>query len=296
MQRYPTFKTSIMSRLFGIFASKEFPALIQRFINKAYVYLMKVDLQEFEEASAYKSLNQLFTRRFKTRRLFNISEHTLISPCDSYISAYGYIKNDTALQIKGAHYGVSALLSDYVSKQNKEKLSGGMFVNFYLSPKDYHRYHVPLDMQIVRAIHIPGKLYPVNLTWLKKIDGLFLENERVVLECRTKDEKLFYMVFVGALNVGKMVFNFDASIQTNACSHLQQCYRYANLHVKKGDELGHFEMGSTVVMIFEKDLIQCDLEHIRQVKFGQPIGGIARGTHSNSNTQTQEQGLISSLH
>jgi phosphatidylserine decarboxylase len=296
MQRHPTFKTSLISRLFGIFASTEFPSWIQRCINKAYVFLMHVDLQEFEEASSYKSLNKLFTRRFKTRRLFNIGEQTFIAPCDSFISAYGQVENHTALQIKGFHYDVGTLLSDYVSKADKAKLEGGVFINFYLSPRDYHRYHAPIDMQILRAVHIPGKLYPVNLTWLKKIQGLFLENERVVLECRTKEGKLFYMVFVGALNVGKMVFSFDASIQTNAKASLQQYYRYTDLHVKKGDELGHFEMGSTVVMLFESNTIQCDLHHMTHVKFGQAIGEIAHGTHSNSDTQADEQEPHASLH
>jgi len=294
MQRYPNFKTSCLSHLFGIFASKEFPSTLQRMINKAYVILMKVDLQEFEEASFYKSLNKLFTRRFKTRRLFNIHKQTFISPCDSIISAYGTIEHSTALQIKGFHYNISRLLGDYISKESKNKLEGGDFINFYLSPRDYHRYHAPIDMRITKAVHIPGKLYPVNFTWLRKIDNLFIENERVVLECYTKEDKLFYMIFVGALNVGKIAFTFDASIQTNARTDLQRYYHYDNLSLTKGEELGHFEMGSTIVMLFEKELIDFDLGHVHNVKFGQPIGGTSRGT--NSTTQTDEQGLHTSLH
>ncbi len=296
MQRYPNFKTSSLSRLFGIFASKEFPSVIQRIINKAYVTLMKVDLQEFEEASFYKSLNKLFTRRFKTRRLFNINEKTFISPCDSLISAYGAIEHSTALQIKGFHYNVSHLLGDYISKEQKAKLEGGSFINFYLSPKDYHRYHAPIDMRITKAVHIPGKLYPVNFTWLSKINNLFIENERVVLECYTKENQLFYMVFVGALNVGKIAFSFDASIQTNASTNLQRYYCYDNLKIAKGEELGHFEMGSTIVMLFEKELIHFDLGHVRTVKFGQPIGGTSRGTPTDRTTQEDEQGIHTSLH
>ncbi len=272
MQRYPTFKTSCISSLFGLFARKQFPSWIQTIINRCYVMMMHVDLSEFEEASSYKSLNQLFTRRFKTRRLININEQAMISPCDGCISAYGLIENDTLLQIKGHTYRASALLSDYIAKNDKKRIDQGTFITIYLSPKDYHRYHAPLDMQILKAVHIPGKLYPVNLTWLKKIDGLFLENERVVLECCTPNKKRFYMVFVGALNVGKMVFHFDSTIQTNATSHLQSYYTYTDLHVKKGEELGYFEMGSTIVMLFEKDFLDYDLRHIREVKFGQSIG------------------------
>lgn len=296
MQRYPNFKSSIASRLFGVFASKEFPSPIQRTINQTYTSLMKVDLMEFEEASSYKSLNALFTRRFKTRRLFNICEKTLISPCDSLVSAFGEIKNNLALQIKGFSYDVRNLLGDYIAKEAKERLEGGEFVNFYLSPRDYHRYHAPIDMRIAKAVHIPGKLYPVNFTWLKKIEGLFVENERVVLECYTKENKLFYMVFVGALNVGKMAFTFDKTIQTNAKASFQQCYLYDDLFIDKGDELGHFEMGSTIVMFFEKDSINLELEGISHVKFGQPIGGIKNGEHKDSITQTDDQGVDASLH
>ncbi len=296
MQRYPNFKSSIASRLFGAFASKEFPSPIQRAINQTYTSMMKVDLMEFEEASSYKSLNALFTRRFKTRRLFNICEKTLISPCDSLVSAFGKIENNLALQIKGFSYDVRSLLGDYIAKREKERLEGGEFVNFYLSPRDYHRYHAPIDMRIAKAVHIPGKLYPVNFTWLKKIEGLFVENERVVLECYTKDNTLFYMVFVGALNVGKMAFTFDKTIQTNAKASLQQCYLYDDLFIAKGDELGHFEMGSTIVMLFEKDSINLELEGISHVKFGQPIGGIKNGAHKDSSTQTDEQGDDASLH
>ena len=288
MQRYPNFKSSIASRLFGVFASKEFPRPIQNSINKAYTLMMKVDLMEFDDVTSYTSLNKLFTRRFKNRRLFNINEKTLISPCDSLISAHGAIENNLALQIKGFEYNVRSLLGDYIAKEAKDRLDGGAFVNFYLSPSDYHRYHAPIDMRITKAVHIPGHLYPVNLKWLKKVQGLFVENERVVLECYTKENRLFYMVFVGALNVGKMAFTIDTTIQTNAKASIQHCYLYDDLFIQKGDELGHFEMGSTIVMLFEKESVNLELNGISHVKFGQPIGGVSLGAHTHSIAQTDE--------
>ncbi|AFL68117.1 phosphatidylserine decarboxylase [Sulfurospirillum barnesii] len=295
MQRYPKFKSSIASRLFGVFASKEFPTSVQTIINKSYVSMMRVDLGEFEEADHYKSLNKLFTRPFKTKRLFSMNEQTLISPCDSLISAYGKIEHSLALQIKGFTYSVRELLGDYIAKKEKDRLEGGDFVNFYLSPRDYHRYHVPLEMRVAKAVHIPGKLYPVNFKWLRKIEGLFVENERVVLECYTKENQLFYMVFVGALNVGKMAFNFDKTIQTNAKGNLQQCYSYDNLWLKKGEELGMFEMGSTIVMLFEKESISLELESVSHVKFGQTLGAL-RGKSTHCNTEAIEQGDASFIH
>lgn len=272
MKRYPTFKTSIFSRLFGRFASQSFPSFFQTIINKTYTSLMHVDLKEFYPPQSYKTLNALFTRQLITPRSFDTAENIFISPCDSFISACGEITNNTALQIKGHHYGISKLLGDYCIFKTKKRLNGGTYLNFYLSPKDYHRYHVPIDMRVTKAVHIPGKLYPVNFTWLRKIEGLFSENERVVLECYTHENKLFYMVFVGALNVGKMCFTFDERIQTNAKASLQQCYMYENLTLKKGDELGHFQMGSTIVMLFEKESFTCKMQEDTTIRFGMTLG------------------------
>ena len=262
-----SFKSSCISRLFGKFASKEFCSVVQNLINKTYVKLMKVDLSEFVSSDKYSSLNALFTRDLKIPREFSSHENEFISPCDAFISECGDITEEKALQIKGHSYKVRNLLGSYINKAPKDKLINGKYINFYLSPKDYHRYHVPIDMQVKKAVHIPGKLYPVNLKWLKKVPELFVENERVILECYTKDNKLFYMVFVGALNVGKMEFIFDHHIQTNAKASIEQPYMYKNLWLSKGDELGRFEMGSTIVMFFEKDMVELSCQKNKTIRF-----------------------------
>jgi phosphatidylserine decarboxylase len=265
------FKSSCASRIFGVFASKKFPKYYQDIINKTYVKLMKVDLSECLDAQMYKSLNELFTRELIKKRDFDTNEDEFISPCDAFISECGDIEDEKALQIKGQSYRVRNLLGDYILKSEKDRLTNGKFLNFYLSPKDYHRYHVPIDMKVKKAVHIPGKLYPVNFKWLNKIPELFVENERVVLECYTKENKLFYMVFVGALNVGKMRFTFDESIQTNAKSVGEQLYMYENMMLKKGDALGHFEMGSTIVMLFEKDMVEISCAKHKSIRYTQTI-------------------------
>jgi phosphatidylserine decarboxylase len=267
------FKSSCSSRLFGKFASKEFPSCLQKIINKTYVKLMGVDLSQFADVQSYKSLNALFTRELARKRDISSENGVFISPCDSFISQCGNIKEQKALQIKGFSYSVRELLSDFIAKKQKDKLIDGKYINFYLSPKDYHRYHVPIDMRVAKAIHVPGKLYPVNFTWLRKIPELFIENERVILECYTKEDKLFYMVCIGALNVGQMKFTFDKTIQTNAKSSIQQPYMYNNLWLKKGDELGHFEMGSTIVMFFEKHTVELTCKNNTNIRFG---GVVAR--------------------
>ncbi len=272
MKRSKIFKTSLISRLFGRFASHTFSPFFQRIINKTYTSLMHLDLKEFEPYENYPSLNALFTRKLIHPRAFDTQPNVFIAPCDGFVSAMGQIEQDLALQIKGRSYSITTLLSEYISSSNKAKLEKGYYLNFYLSPKDYHRYHVPIDMRIDKAIHISGKLYPVNFKWLHKIDGLFCENERVILECYTKEEKLFYMVFVGALNVGKMCFNFDQNIQTNAKEALEQFYIYENLFLHKGDELGYFQMGSTIVMLFEKESFSPLIEENTQITFAKTLG------------------------
>lgn len=271
MSKKQNFKSSCASRLFGSFASKKFPKFFQNIINKTYVKLMKVDLEECLHVESYENLNELFTRALKKPREFNSSSEDFISPCDAFISECGDIKEQKALQIKGQAYRVKEFLSYFISKKNKDKLVDGKFINFYLSPKDYHRYHVPIDMRVEKAVHVPGKLYPVNFKWLNKIPELFIENERVVLECYTKEDKLFYMVFVGALNVGKMQFIFDHNIQTNVKTSAEQFYKYKNLWLNKGDELGRFEMGSTIVMFFEKDMVELNCEKNKVIRFTQNI-------------------------
>ena len=146
-------------------------------------------------------------------------------------------------------------------------------MNFYLSPKDYHRYHAPCDFKLLKLIHVPGKLYPVNLKYLNKEFELFVQNERVILECENNG-KIFYMVFVGALNVGQMVFEFEDRVETNTDAKEIKVYEYDNIEIAKGDCLGYFKMGSTVVMIWEKDSVEIENLLNQDVKFGQKIAKV----------------------
>ncbi|GAA9264435.1 hypothetical protein BTM381_10950 [Helicobacter pylori] len=145
------------------------------------------------------------------------------------------------------------------------------YVNFYLSPKDYHHYHAPCDLEILEARYFAGKLLPVNKPSLYKNKNLFVGNERVALVAKDIQGNRLYFVAVGALNVGKMRFNFDKNIQTNAKAHLTQTYSYnPPIKVKKGDNLGNFEMGSTIVLFIQNTAFK-DLKE-KSVKFGESIG------------------------
>jgi len=256
--------TNKISHLFHKFATYEFPKTIQNMINNGYVKLLGLDMREFNDPSSYKTLNNLFIRALNNHRDIDHSLDNFISPADSFVTHCGEIEDAIVLQIKGMKYSIKELLTDEILYDNFEKLQNGSYANFYLSPKDYHRYHAVYNCQITKLIHIPGKLYPVNFTYLHKQENLFIENERVILECKTSENKLFYMVFVGALNVGKMVFTFEAKVHTNSDIIYPVVYEYDDVYVKKGDCLGYFEMGSTVLLFWEKDMVE--LENIINTK------------------------------
>jgi len=263
--------TNGISRGFGKFASYKFPALIQHGFNAIYVKAMGVDMSNFHPISHYETLNLLFTRELLYDREMPKDPTVIVSPADSLISELGDLKDSTALQIKDFQYCIKELLTEHISDENKERVIDGKFINFYLSPKDYHRYHVPTDMRVTKVIHVPGLLYPVNFTYLRKVHSLFVKNERVILECFDNTGKLFYMILVGALNVGKMTLSFEPKIETNIDASELQVYEYDDLHLQKGDELGMFKMGSTVVMVFEEGSVNLASEVGKKVRFGEEV-------------------------
>lgn len=261
--------SNLVSRSFGSFAQKRFPKVIQNVINSSYVKLMKLDMGEFEDPKTYESLNKLFTRALKSPRSL---DDGVISPVDAFISKVGTVTDDTAFQIKSHEYSLPKLLTNNYESQAKA-LNGGVYANFYLSPKDYHRYHIPYDMQIKSVTHVPGKLYPVNFKYLQKVPELFVQNERIIVEAEVCG-KLFFMVLVGALNVGKMLVHFEPDIHTNAKAAKVKKYTYADMRLQKGEEFGYFMMGSTIVMIAQDGLLDLDLYESSKVKFGQKIAAI----------------------
>ena len=146
------------------------------------------------------------------------------------------------------------------------------YANIYLSPRDYHHYHAPCDLSVTEALCIPADLYSVAKKFLLKIPNLYAKNERVILKCKMRNGGILWMVFVGAVNVGKMRFDFDARIQTNACaSRAEALYEYENLNFKKGDHLGNFELGSTVVLVAQSEFLKFETPTDTSVKFGQKI-------------------------
>ena len=267
----PKHYTSLISSLFGRFAGTAFPGPIQRVINRSYVGLMGLNMEEFAPTESYPSLNRLFTRALKAQRSIDPDPAAVISPCDALITDVGTIREGQAYQIKGMAYAMAGLLGEhYVGEA--EGLEGGSYANFYLSPKDYHRYHAPMDLTIESLTHIPGRLYPVNMPLLRNKLNLFIENERVVLAARDAAERRHFLVLVGALNVGKMVVTFEERVHTNAAPGPVRHYRYETpVRLSKGELFGWFEMGSTIVMLSEKGALEYRLTPGQKVRFAETI-------------------------
>ncbi|MCI6218118.1 MAG: phosphatidylserine decarboxylase [Helicobacter sp.] len=258
------FLSNICSRIFGSFAKTCFPTPIQEFINSVYVRIFRINLDEFE-TTRFKNLNALFTRRLKTKRTFDMSPTQLISPTDSLITESALTTEGKALQIKSMQYSISELLGENLD-------CDFFYLNFYLSPRDYHRYHAPCDLEIEEIRYFGGCLRPVNMPSLMRVQNLFVKNERIVVKAKMPNGKKIYFVAIGALNVGSIIFHCEPKIKTNA-KRANQTYTYATpIKVAKGDELGMFEMGSTIVLFIQDFTPNVATQQI--VKFAQNIGYI----------------------
>jgi phosphatidylserine decarboxylase len=265
--------TSVISEKFGKFASKEFSPTIQNFINATYVKLMGLDMSEFREPNSYKSLNKLFTRALETPREIPSGKSKLLCGVDALITDAGTITERRAYQIKGMSYSIEELFGEY-HKEAVANVEGGEFINFYLSPKDYHRYHMPMSLKIHSLTHIPGKLYPVNFPLLRNKTELFIENERVVIECEDAKGRMHVLVLVGALNVGKMIVSFEKSVQTNSEIREARHYTYENLTLERGELFGWFEMGSTLLTFSQKGSIVPNVAINQKVSFADVLGKV----------------------
>uniref|UniRef100_UPI0026367436 phosphatidylserine decarboxylase n=1 Tax=uncultured Campylobacter sp. TaxID=218934 RepID=UPI0026367436 len=149
----------LISRIFGFVAAVKFPRFLQTFINEKYVSGFKIDMSEFKEPKEYESLTALFTRELQRPRNFDISPQAFISPSDGTCLERGVSKELKAISVKGHEYGIAELLGD--SMERRERDAELEYVNIYLSPRDYHRYHAPCDMRILSALYVPGELYSV---------------------------------------------------------------------------------------------------------------------------------------
>lgn len=228
------------------------------------------------DVTSYTTFNEFFTRPLKAdaRPLANAE---FICPVDGAISQFGAIEKDQIFQAKGHSYSTTALVGG--DKALAEKFENGHFVCLYLSPKDYHRIHMPCDGKLNSMTYVPGALFSVNPTTAQGVPGLFARNERVVCEFSSEQYGSFIMVLVGATIVGSMATVWHDA--TNGIINPPRTgktktwhYENQNINLKQGDEMGRFLLGSTVVMLFEKDTLQFNAEWqpAKAIKLGEVMG------------------------
>lgn len=236
-----------LSYFVGQLVHVKLPSFINKWIVLAFAKAYRINLQEAEkDVSQYASLGDFFVRRLKAG-LRPVGSAYALHPADSRITQAEKIQNGELIQAKGKTYNLTSFTQD-ASALNV--YNGGHFLTYYLCPTDYHRVHSPVSGQITRVRHIPGALWPVNDWSTENIHELFSVNERVFVEIQT-EKGLVGVMFVGATNVGQIVLSFDSEIIGNQLmSSAVKEKKYQNLQIRKGEELGMFRMGSTVVMLY----------------------------------------------
>jgi len=220
----------------------------------------------------YPHFNSFFTRALKPGcRTIDPSKDSVISPVDGMISQIGAINKDEILQAKGHHYTIQDLLatpmdSDFVD---------GQFITIYLSPKDYHRMHAPVACEIKSLRHVPGRLFSVADWTTQKIPRLFARNERLVNTLQTSFGKVAY-VYVGAILVSSIETVCNGIITPPYGSEVTDLLLEGQTQYTKGEEMGRFNMGSTVILLFPKNSIsfETDLSAGSALKLGQKIATI----------------------
>ena len=256
----------LLSRLMFRFARIQAPWIKNSFtlwfVSK---YRVNMNEAELEDISAYEHFNDFFTRSLKDG-LRPISDSKIISPVDGVVSQCGSIDESKIIQAKGKSYSVSALLSD---KSRNDSYAS--FATIYLSPKDYHRIHMPCDGTLKSMKYIPGNLFSVNQNTVNSIDRVFSRNERLISYFET-DFGEIAIVMVGAIFVGSMQTLWEGQI-TPPYTKSVKTFEYKNRQIKlsKGDELGRFNMGSTVILLLPCDSPSLNIELGESLKMGQSI-------------------------
>ena len=261
----------LITSLMGYLAESE-NRFVKRLLINSFVYLYKPDLREaiHSNVNNYISYNDFFTRKLKNRDI-DKSEKTFISPVDGEIVDHGYIKDKNLIQAKRYEYSLEELLGE----KSVDKFNEGYFVTIYLAPTDYHRIHCPYEAVIRKSIHLGSSLFSVNKKAQETIPKLYIKNERSVLHLSSNIFD-YALVSVGASVVGSIV-PFWASQKTSSRNNLIREWNRgpdeSESSIKKGDELAHFKMGSTVILLFE-DTKKLDLDSLNQkkrVKFGESL-------------------------
>jgi len=250
-----------LSRLVGWFASTEIGFIKDTFITKfAKKYQVNMDEALVEDLSSFASFNEFFTRELKDgARPIAEGEGVLVSPADGAVSQLGKIELGKVFQAKGRDFSVTTLLGG--DSERAATFLNGEFATIYLSPKDYHRVHMPCAGKLLETVYVPGDLFSVNPTTAQGVDGLFARNERLVCMFETEYGPMA-MVLVGAMIVAGIETVWSGQVCPLPKKAQVQDYTQSEVRLEKGQEMGRFKLGSTVVLCFPEDCVKF-LEEIK---------------------------------
>jgi phosphatidylserine decarboxylase len=222
-----------LSQITGLITRIQWPAPLNQWLLQYFVKTYRINMNEAElDLAQYKTLNDLFTRKLKAG-VRPIAPSYCVAPADSRITSFGKIENGTLIQAKNITYSLAEFLG---SPEKATRFEGGTFIVYYLCPTDYHRVHSPVEGVIKDIQKLGLDLWPVHDECVGEVKDLFITNERVVVSISTQLGPV-ETVFVGATNVGSI-----------------EIFKPQGLEIQKGEELGMFQFGSTVVMVYPKSI------------------------------------------
>ncbi len=249
---------------------------LTHYLIKLYIKMFKINISECEEENIekYNTFCDFFTRKLKKGiHVVDKNNKSVVSSCDGRILQFGKIEDKSILQVKGIKTSIQSLLCN--DKELSSIYSKGSFLTIYLSPKDYHRVHSPANGKLMKTLHVPGRLFSVADHAVECIKDLYAKNERLV--CHFKDDSInFSVIFVGAINVSSIETQWKGEVSPPMPKKLISTkYGNKNIVINKGDEVGMFKSGSTVVLLFTENVKLSDKIIVNQaIRVGQKIGMI----------------------
>lgn len=263
----------MLTRLAGRVAGAEAGVVTDQLI-RWFIARYQVDMTEADnpDTASYASFNAFFTRPLKAGAR-PMAAADFVSPVDGAVSQLGAIDDHHIVQAKGHRYTITDLVGGDAALANQFR--HGSFANLYLSPKDYHRLHMPCDGRLMRMIHVPGALYSVNPVTARGVANLFARNERVVCVFESPRYGPFVMVLVGATIVGSMATAWHGVVNARRTGKLSDWdYSDQQIVLTQGDEMGRFLLGSTVIMLFQKNTIALNPDWSAEtpVRLGEMMG------------------------
>jgi phosphatidylserine decarboxylase len=264
----------LLSRMIYRFMRIESPA-IRRLTISTFLKGYDVNMAEAAQSDpfAYRSFNDFFTRALRDgARPIDENPNLVVSPVDGTLSQRGHIEAGAIIQAKGQYYSTLELLAG--NRESAERYQDGSFACIYLAPYNYHRIHMPIAGKVLSTVYVPGDLFSVNAATARTVPRLFARNERVICEFETTFGRMA-LILVGALFVGSMETVHCGEINPPPRARKQPVVieRGGDRVYAKGEELGRFNMGSTVVLLFERNRIEwaSGFEAEVRVKLGQAI-------------------------